>query len=150
MKKLFAILLVIVLTSCGGSSSSVPPEATEQSAALEPPKSNTDYKNIIGKPIKIGNLEIAQYDFPRGRMNWEDAKKSCEALGDGWRLPTYKELNILYQNKVAIGGFESTNYWSSEEYDGTKTEVWTKSFVNGQEPNHFKKYKNSVRAVRSF
>ena len=149
MKKLFAILLVTLLTSCGGSSSSEPAEATEQTAVLEPPKSNTDYKNIIGKPIKIGNLEIAQYDFP-GTMNWNDAKIACEALGDGWRLPSLDELNILYQNKVAIGDFEFNNYWSSEEYDGTKTEVWTKSFVNGQEPNHFKKYKNNERAIRSF
>ena len=79
MKRLFAILLVTVLTSCGGSSSSEPAwdEAIEQSAALEPPKSNTDYKNIIGKPIKLGNGEVTQYDFPK-EMHWEDANKECE------------------------------------------------------------------------
>ena len=64
MKKLFAILLVTLLTSCGGSSSSEPAEATEQTAVLEPPKSNTDYKNIIGKPIKFRNIEINLYSLP--------------------------------------------------------------------------------------
>jgi hypothetical protein len=48
MKKLFTILLVTLLTSF------LP--------ALEPPKSNTGYRNIIGKPIKISNIEVAQYD----------------------------------------------------------------------------------------
>ena len=94
MKKLFAILLVTLLTSCGGSSSSEPAEATEQTAVLEPPKSNTDYKNIIGKPIKFRNIEVTQYDFPE-QMKWENAKKACAALGEGWRLPSQDELYIL-------------------------------------------------------
>ena len=33
-----------------------------------------DAKEIIGKPIKIGNLFVAENDFPE-TMNWEDAKK---------------------------------------------------------------------------
>ena len=94
MKKLFTILLVMVLTSC--------------MTALEPPKSNTDYKNIIGKPIKIGNIEVAQYNFPK-KMDWNDAKKACARLGAGWRLPTKDELNLLYQKKDKIGGFGKFN-----------------------------------------
>ena len=148
MKKFFAILLVTLLTSCGGSSSSEPAEATEQLAALEPPKSKTDYKNIIGQPIKIGNLEIAQYDFP-DRMNWNDAKKACAALGDGWRLPTYKELNILYQNKVAIGGFEFNNYWSSTEL-AIDTGAWDQSFIIGNYNDSNKDNLKYFRAVRAF
>ena len=30
--------------------------------------------SIIGKPVKIGNLLVAQNDFPNV-MNWNDAKK---------------------------------------------------------------------------
>ena len=33
-----------------------------------------DAKEIIGKHIKIGNLFVAENDFPE-TMNWEDAKK---------------------------------------------------------------------------
>ena len=71
-------------------------------------------KKIIGKPIKIKNLEVAQYDFPN-RMNWNDAKKACTKLGKGWRLPTKNELNVMYKNKRKIGGFVRWLYWSSDE-----------------------------------
>ena len=153
MKKLFAILLVTVLTSCGGSSSSEPAEATEQSAALEPAaKSKTDYVNIIGKPIKIGNIEVAQYDFPE-KMNWEDAKKACADLGKGWKLPSQEELNILYQNKVAIGGFadDGDAYWSSTEFvDNVDNVAWLQIFSNGNQQDEYKTFKYYVRAIRAF
>lgn len=29
---------------------------------------------IIGNPIKIGKLEVAQFDFPQ-KMNWHNAKR---------------------------------------------------------------------------
>jgi len=34
-----------------------------------------------------------------------------------WYLPAKEELNALYQNKDAIGGFSSNSYWSSTEYN---------------------------------
>ena len=68
-------------------------------------------QTIIGKPIKIGILVVAQHDFPN-RMTGEDAKAACAKLGEGWRLPTKDELNLLYQNKDKIGGFAYDYYWS--------------------------------------
>ena len=72
-----------------------------------------DAKKIIGKPIKIGNLLVAQNDFPV-EMKWNDAKNACLALGKGWRLPTISECSILYKNRDSIGGFKYY-YWSSAE-----------------------------------
>jgi hypothetical protein len=132
MKRLFAIFLVTVLTSCG--------------ASLEPPKSNTDYKNIIGKPVKIGNLEIAQYDFQK-KLFWDDAKKACDSLGEGWRLPTKDELNVLYENKDKIGGFSNSLYWSSTERDNNVS-AWFQFFNNGLQWADYKLNILSVRAVR--
>ena len=63
-----------------------------------------DAKEIIGKPIKIGNLLVAQNDFPK-IMKWDVANAACAKLGKGWRLPTKEELNILNQKRDAIGGF---------------------------------------------
>lgn len=57
-----------------------------------------DAKEIIGKPVKIGNLLVAENDFPDA-MNWDDAKKACRALGKGWRLPSMSELDVLYKKK---------------------------------------------------
>ena len=70
--------------------------------------SNTDYENIIGRPIKLDNLEVAQHDFPKS-MNWDDAKAACAKLGEGWRLPTKDELNLLYQKKIKLAVLQSTS-----------------------------------------
>ena len=131
--KLTAILSFFVLTGCV--------------APLEPPKSNTDYKNIIGKPFKLGNIEVAQYDFPEV-MDWDDAKKACEALGQGWRLPDQDELELLFQKKDKIGGFAGNFYWSSYEFG--RNGAWYQSFGLGSQRNDDKVEKHYVRAVRAF
>ena len=73
-----------------------------------------EFSDIIGNPVKIGRIEIAEKDFPKW-MDWWEAKESCESLGEGWRLPTDKELNLIYINKENIGGlyYLSCPYWGS-------------------------------------
>ena len=102
--------------------------------------------NVFGQStVKIGNLEVMTEDL--GEMNWEDAKKACENLGDGWRLPTKDELNILYQNKDVVGGFASKFYWSSTEFDNNI--AWTQNFLYGlQLKGHEVNFSYYVRAVR--
>ena len=117
---------------------------------------NSYSASIIGKPIRIGRLEIAQHDFPEYK-NWVDSKKACADLGNGWRLPTKDELNLMYKNKDKIGGFanyHSNNYyWSSTEYDYNY--AWFFSFDLGSA--YYDDYSEGsklttyyVRAVRSF
>ena len=48
---------------------------------------NTD--DIIGTPVKIDNLEIAQHDFPE-EMDWDTAIQTCIDLGDGCRYLRYR------------------------------------------------------------
>ena len=65
-----------------------------------------------------------------------------------WYLPSKDELNKLYLNRVAIGGFASHEYWSSSEFDVYS--AWYQNFGNG---NQFGLNKGStyyVRAVRAF
>jgi hypothetical protein len=58
--------------------------------------------NVAGKPVRLGNLEVAQFDFPNA-MNWWDARDACETLtGGGWRLPTEIELNTFFLNRLKI------------------------------------------------
>ncbi len=103
----------------------------------------------VGKPplLKIGNLEIAPNDFPSD-MNWQDAKNACEKLGNGWRLPSKDELNILYKNKDKIGGFANTTYWSSTESYGSN--AWYQFFYNGKQFYSNKTNSTYVRAIRDF
>jgi hypothetical protein len=103
--------------------------------------------NIIGTPIKIFNFEVAENDFPGGeKMTWEEAKKACESLGDGWRLPTKEELNILYLNKKNFNGIVDNSYWSSTKIGNFVDIV---SFIDGRSSSAGSSYGWVVRAIRT-
>ncbi len=103
--------------------------------------------SVIGKPIRLQNFEVAQYDF-EADMNWDDAKLACAKLGKGWRLPTKNELNVMYKNKNRIGGFSDNSYWSSTE--AVFNSAWFQSFYGGTQVNLGKGDAVYVRAIRTF
>ncbi len=114
---------------------------------------------IIGNTIKSENIEVAEKDFPE-KMNWEDAKKACERLGEGWRLPTIEELKIICQNKT-VNEFnikDSHPYWSStkngEDINGTPffSILTFDSYCssNSSSRDGYSFDLNRVRAVRTF
>ncbi len=80
------------------------------------------------------------------------AAKLCADLVMGgyndWYLPSRDELNKLYLNRVAIGGFADSIYWSSSEYNDYI--AWYQNFSNGDQMNYRKRSLHYVRAVRSF
>jgi len=83
-------------------------------------------------------------------MNWNDAKKACETLGDGWRLPNKDELNFLYLSKDKIGGFANSCYWSSSTED-SNNKAWVQFFPDGLQAFYpDEDYDSYVRAVRAF
>jgi hypothetical protein len=65
-----------------------------------------------------------------------------------WYLPSKDELNILYINKVAIGGFAGVRYWSSTEAGNNF--AWWQEFQYGGYLNSNKSNSYYVRAIRSF
>ncbi len=65
-----------------------------------------------------------------------------------WYLPSIAELQKLYTNRVAIGGFTTGTYWSSTE--GTSTGAWYIFFNDASSNPYNKNYAAYVRAVRSF
>ncbi len=134
MKYLFVFLLVGLMVSCGGSDASG--DASGDVTKEKQAKST----------VKIGNLEIMTEDL--GQMDWREATKACADLGDGWRLPTRDELNILFENKDKIGGFANSYYWSSTEY-GNDT-AWEQSFTTGGQDYFIKTNLGSARSVRAF
>jgi hypothetical protein len=66
-----------------------------------------------------------------------------------WYLPSKDELDLVYQNQAAIGGFNNGLYWSSSQ--ATPTQAYYKNFSNGLSSSNFKEgYFYRVRAIRSF
>ncbi len=65
-----------------------------------------------------------------------------------WYLPSKDELNILYINKVAIGGFAGVRYWSSTEAGNNF--AWWQEFQYGGYLSSNKSNSCYVRAIRSF
>jgi len=111
---------------------------------------------IIGTPVRIGNLEIAEHDFP-DKMTWDEAKKACSELGQDWRLPTKSELYFMYLNKNKLEGIVSDYthgekgfifYWSSTESD--KDRAYYLGFFGGFQDYGFKVNAFIVRAVRTY
>lgn len=118
---------------------------------------NAQRAKIIGKPFKFGNLEIAQNDLLDEQYGntktFIEAKKKCEELGEGWRLPTMSELDTLFKYKKQIKMRQST-YWSNQEYyfqlnDNVYTYAWGKLFTTGAKNFYHVKEENYVRAVRT-
>ncbi len=77
-------------------------------------------------------LEIAPNDLDE-KMSLEDAKKSCESLGNGWRLPTMTELKIMYDelHLKGKGNFKKDIYWS--DYS-SRINGYDYDFKNGLSP----------------
>jgi hypothetical protein len=66
-----------------------------------------------------------------------------------WYLPSKDELNQLYINKVAIGGFASSSYWSSTEANANL--AWLNAFdLSFYQYSNQKYFSVPVRAVRAF
>ena len=103
-----------------------------------------------GTALGTGNQNTI--DIMAGCATAGIAARLCGDLVQGgfsdWYLPSVDELNKLYLNQVAIGGFVGTNYWSSTEVDADS--AWNQNFTNGVLGDGDKIAVLSVRAIRSF
>jgi hypothetical protein len=106
-------------------------------------------------------LIVAKADMPtlssdkeEGGFTWCDAKAACTTFESNgyrdWFLPNKEQLNQLYLNKLAVGGFVDNHYyWSSTEYN--EDIAWLQNFTNGTHYVISKTYGlDRVRAVRAF
>ena len=66
-----------------------------------------------------------------------------------WFLPSKDELNEMYVNRVAIGGFSIATYWSSSEFNlnYARVQVFNASGTQGSQQ---KDVSGKIRACRAF
>jgi hypothetical protein len=95
-------------------------------------------------------------------MSWREAvkyasKRDCYGYRD-WRVPTKGELNVLFNNRAAIGGFKSSPfvdpiygpedfYWSSSAHSWWS--AWGQRFSDGDQSHSSKLPGGFVRLVRT-
>jgi hypothetical protein len=87
--------------------------------------------------LQSEGIMVQKNDISSG-ANWTSASNLCKGSGVGgysdWRLPTQGELQALYSNRTAIGGFSSTQtgsiYWSST-YSEYYRELYAIDFYDG-------------------
>ncbi|MGM9454918.1 IPT/TIG domain-containing protein [Legionella bozemanae] len=68
-----------------------------------------------------------------------------------WFLPAKDQLNCLYINRAAIGGFVSAvGYWSSTEFQPDPSRAWFQTFPNSGIGGRSKDNFSGLRCVRAF
>ena len=102
----------------------------------------------------IGTGQQNTIDIMAGCPTAGIAARLCGDLVQGgyndWFLPSKDELNKLYINKVAIGGFADSIYWASGEVFNTFTLGRTQNFADGFQGTAYKYLAYHVRAIRYF
>ena len=100
----------------------------------------------------IGTGSQNTIDIMTGCSEASIAARLCGDLVLGgysdWYLPSKDELNKLYPNRVAIGGFANSYYWSSTESHNSLADI--QEFYDGLHNYGNKDGYLPVRAVRSF
>lgn len=101
----------------------------------------------IGTGLTNTNKIIETYSSETDYI-WYYINKHRTETGKQWFLSSKDELNILYENKDAVGNFSAVpgyaSYWSSSEEDSVYS--WNQNFNSG---NQYSNKKNeSIRRVR--
>lgn len=120
---------------------------------------NTFYPELGGYVIEINadgthGLVAAMQD--QGISNWYEANDLLSNAANhdvngakfkDWRLPTKRELNLMYVQRTNIGA-NNSYYWSSTEY--VNGNAWVQNFFSGNQTTDGKDFTRFVSAVRAF
>jgi hypothetical protein len=123
---------------------------SDQSASIQWYNGSYTATNAKGTALGSGNSNTNSIVAIQGVGTY--AAKLCADLElngySDWFLPNRDELNKLYLNRDAIGGFEAASYWTS--FEDNSYFAWVRYFENGYEGFKNKSETSRVRAIRYF
>ncbi len=123
---------------------------SDQSTSIRWNNGSNIVTGAIGTALGTGNSNTSTIVSIQGAGSY--AAQLCYDLVLGgysdWYLPSIDELNKLYLNRIVIGGFALSSYFSSSEINYNT--AWQISFNYGNYATGYKYYYYYVRAVRSF
>ncbi len=123
---------------------------SDQSSGAQWGCSGATIPGADGTAIGTGNQNTI--DIMNGCATPDIAARICGDLVlngyDDWYLPSEDELNKLYLNSVAFGGFANGLYWSSTRYGNVAARG--QYLGNGIQLGPVRTFSNYVRAIRSF
>ena len=107
--------------------------------------------NAARNGIEAGKFNTERIIINQGSGNYAAqicANQQIGTWGD-WYLPSIHELNLLYIQKSAVGGFSTGVYWSSSEVNSSV--AWNEEFSTGNQRGYnLKTDSYNVRAIRAF
>jgi hypothetical protein len=125
---------------------------TDQSSGIHWYNGNSTTTGATGTSLGTGLANTNSIIINQGAIATSYAAGLARSYNGGgytdWYLPSKDELTKLNLNKVAIGGFTDSAYWSSSEYDSTIAYFF--SFAGGYAGGGDKSFDNRVRAIRTF
>ena len=111
-----------------------------------------EYDGADGRAVGTGALNTAHISATPCASRSDAANVVTEAYTlngyNGWFLPSKDELNLLYNQRVEVGGFYNVPYWSSSEMG--PDEALTLDFGDGVASHDDKQESRRVRAIRAF
>ena len=128
---------------------------TDQSAGIRWYNGVNIVTDAYGTELGTGLTNTEKIIAKQGNLSTSYAAGLARAYNGGgykdWFLPSKDELNKLYQNRVAVGGFSGNYYWSSTELFVNYGFVWSQYFgglsFQGEASKANAFY---VRAIRAF
>ncbi len=139
MKKTISILLLILLFYNVSAQSS---ETVKNSETIGKNEIKTP-ENAVAVPDHE-NLYVCSTD-EMGKSERSSAVGICSRKGEGWRLPTVQEMEIMYAYYLYLNLAENS-YWTSDR-DWDKLKFYTYNFKNGKKSLAESTAKRLVRCV---
>jgi phage baseplate assembly protein gpV len=102
---------------------------------------------LVAETINQNALVTTGFETPNSISNPANHSVNGQRFRD-WRLPSKYELNEMFLQKSAIGGFINGRYWSSTFFDNHRW--WAQDFTNGTVNDYALTDSYNIRAVRSF